>query len=201
MIIFPDWLGIADVTIKTKTITQVAEARSFRRVTRKVGGQRWELTLKSIQISDNLIRKAFAFQARLEGRHKPFSIVLPKYSYTQGVQTASPFVKTTTKAGLARIPTRALKKSAQGCLVEGDFIRFAGHSKIYQVAGNVDASASGQGTVSIYPALIHDVLAGERIIVNNVDFTLALNNDVQQFNYLGSQQRSHFEFDCVEVFQ
>lgn len=201
MMTFPDWLGIADCTIKTKTVTQVAEARSFRRVARKVGGQRFEVTLKSILVGDDLIRKVFGFQSRLEGQLHPFSCVIPKYSFTQGAQVTNPKVKTTTLAGNTGIPLRLLKTGTQGCLIDGDFIRFSNHSKIYQVRDDVDSSASGLGTLTVYPALIEDVTADTNVIVNDVDFTLSLTNDVQQFSVQGNSQLTYFEFDCVEAFR
>ena len=200
MMTFPDWIGIRKVNFKTVTRTKVSEARSYRRKAIKSGGQRWEMTLKSELLTSRLVRRAFAFAARLEGRYQSFTFVLPKYSFTAGQQVDDPKVKTTTLAGYSSIPVRLLKGATQGCLLAGDFIRFSNHSKVYQVSEDVDSSASGAGTILIYPALIETVEADTDILVNNVDFTLALDNDLQEFEDVGSKQLSYLEFDCVEAF-
>lgn len=59
-------------------------------------------------------------------------------------------------------------------LKAGDFLRFAGHTKVYKVAAVADADAWGNASLRIHPALIATPSATQTITIQDVPFTVSL---------------------------
>ena len=84
-------------------------------------------------------------------------------------------------------------------LKAGDFVSFAGHSKIYMVTADATSDGGGNVTLAIEPGLVESPAENAVITVANVAFTVALKNEVQEFS-LGTSGLYSFELDLEEAF-
>jgi hypothetical protein len=82
-------------------------------------------------------------------------------------------------AGAATVAIDGLTPSIAGTGKRGDFIKFNGHSKVYQLTADADANGSGQATLAIMPALLAALADNEPIVFSSVPFTLILAADTQ----------------------
>lgn len=64
-----------DINHRTKTL--VTDARSGRRVTRKIGGERIEMTLKYPPMDEALLGDLLVFLRYVGGRNEPFALRMP----------------------------------------------------------------------------------------------------------------------------
>ena len=76
----------------------------------------------------------------------------------------------------------------------GDFVKFAGHSKVYMVT----ADRAGAGLMSIEPTLVQSVASSEAVTYNSVPFNMRLANDIQTYS-LSSNEYYEYEIDMIEV--
>jgi hypothetical protein len=66
----------------------------------------------------------------------------------------------------------------------GDFIRFANHSKVYQITENTAYTSNDYfGDVQFYPALQQDVPAGTQVTVYDVPFEVFNTTDIQEYSF------------------
>jgi hypothetical protein len=88
--------------------------------------------------------------------------------------------------------------STNGILKAGDYFRFTGQEKVYMAVEDLDADGSGEGTLTFEPPLRSAVTDDTILVYDNVDFTVSLTNDIQEFN-IGTQEYFNYEIDLVEV--
>lgn len=89
-------------------------------------------------------------------------------THTKGVATGTPLVNNGAgyAIGSTSIATDGWTADTSGILVEGDIIKFAGHSQTYVVTADADSGAStGPATLAIAPALQAAVADDEAITV------------------------------------
>ena len=79
-----------------------------------------------------------------------------------------------------QVGTTGWQRSVDGQLKAGDFIKLAGHRKVYMVTEDCDSDGSGYGTVSIEPALTNSVADGETLVVEDVPFRMRFADDVSK---------------------
>ena len=91
---------------------------------------------------------------------------------------------------------------SSGRLKSGDFIKFAGHTKVYMIVSEFTPS-SGAATVTIEPPLISALADDEVVTYNNVPFQVHMTNDVQEFGAVGADKDGNllyeFEIDVEEA--
>jgi hypothetical protein len=75
----------------------------------------------------------------------------------------------------------------------GDFVQFAGHSKVYQVEGISGAIAT------IFPPLITSVLLNEVVNVNNLKFTVRRKDKLSKLESRKGNL-SKIKFKVIEAF-
>jgi len=94
--------------------------------------------------------------------------------------------------GYAVGTTTVVSDGLTGTLKAGDFIKFAGHDKVYSLTAD-----SGTSLV-IEPPLLSAVADNEGITYNSVPFTVAFTSDVQQMQVAVNGFVS-YSVDLVEV--
>jgi len=82
--------------------------------------------------------------------------------------------------------------------MEGDYIKFANHDKVYTVTADAPSDTSGESTISFEPALITSPLDNSAITHTSVPFTVALSTGVQEF-VTGTSGLFTYEVDFAEV--
>jgi hypothetical protein len=101
-------------------------------------------------------------------------------------------------AGTTTASIDGMTTSTNGILKAGDYFRFTGQEKVYMAVEDLDADGSGEGTLTFEPPLRSNVNNDVALIYDNVDFTVSLTNDIQEFN-IGTQEYFNYEIDLVEV--
>ena len=167
----------------------VTETRTGRRQVRSVGGQRWAFTAKYNDLTRAEFMPVYAFVIAQAGQFETFTIVPPVIGSTAGTATGS-----VTSSAASIGATSVTISGLTGTLKAGDFVKFASHSKVYMVA----ADRSGNGSLSILPALVAAAGSGGAVTYNSVPFTVRLNNDVQSYS-LSGYDRYNYEVDLVEA--
>jgi hypothetical protein len=66
------------------------------------------------------------------------------------------------------------------------------------VMADVSSNGSGQGTLTFEPPLRANVADNTVLIYSNVDFTVGLTGDIQEFN-ISTENYFQYEIDLIEV--
>ena len=117
---------------------------------------------------------------------------------TNGVANGSILVNGAVSAGATSCSIDGMANSTTGVFKAGDFFRFTGQTKVYMIVSDVSSNGSGQGTLTFEPPLRTAVSDNTALIYNNVDFTVGLTNDIQEFN-IGTSLYYQYEVDLIEV--
>lgn len=196
----PSQLIIESVELKSNSPTIVSEGRNLVTLARSIPTHRWEMTLKSVNLTILDSRAVSAWVNSLGGRNGTFTAVIPEVSAPKGVATGSPLVSGAHAIGVGTVNLTGFTANIVGQLRAGDMVKFANHSKVYQVTADANSSAAGAVTLSIYPKLMKAVPTATALTMNNVPFLLRLDNDIQEYK-LSAQNSGYvrLELDCIEV--
>ena len=195
---FPTSPKASSVAISTKQNTIVSTTTSGRRQARQIDGQRFALTVKFPIMSRTEFAPIAAFLMKQRSQLESFTYSPPTISTTSG--SASTVISTTGShaAGVTSINLTGMTASQSAIFKAGDFIRFTGQNKVYMVISDVSSNGSGNGTMTIEPPLRSTVTTGTVLIYSNVDFTVGLTNDIQEFN-ISTENYFQYEVDLIEV--
>jgi len=171
------------VTINNNTPNLVTIASSGRRQVKSQATQFFSLDCKYPPLTRSEWAPIAAFIMKQRGATESFTLKVPEYSNTQGAFSAQTVnVNATEPVGETSIALQVSGSTTQaGALKAGDFIQFSNHNKVYMVVSDVDFS-SGTATMTIEPPLLTEVTASHDVVYKNVEFTVFLNNDVQEWN-------------------
>jgi len=122
-----------------------------------------------------------------------FQIALPDLKNAKGDVSGVITVSGSHSAGDTTIDITGIT----GTLKAGDFIKF-GHSKVYMVVEDATGDSSNDATITIEPPLRTDLSNAEGVTYDDVQFTVRLTNDIQQFN-TGDLDLYRFEVDFIEA--
>lgn len=165
------------VRISSNQPALVSVAHSLKRQARTRGAQRWGVEI----IYPTMVRRDFAplwgFLVAQKGQYETFQAVLPGYETALGVATGTPRAKGSASAGAYSIATDGWTINITGILKAGDYLKFAGHTKVYMLAADAASNGSGEATLSIMPKLVAAVSDNELLTVNSVPFTWQLASD------------------------
>ena len=129
-----------DVEINSFSPTLVSVSHSLVRQTRSHGGHSWHFKLKFPAMDRDSLAPIFAFMAKQAGRLESFEYSDPYHLTPRGIATGTPLVKGADQVG-SSIITDGWTASQTGIMKAGDFILFAGHSKVYMVTADANSDA------------------------------------------------------------
>lgn len=191
----------AQVEVSSWSPTLISRAQSLKtqRRRRGAGVQRWKLHFSygTMERADYL--SIWAFLNAQDGQFGTFTAVLPANISPQGTWGGTPLVNGAVAAGTSSVAMDGVTPSIAGTGKKGDFIKFGGHSKVYQLTADADANGSGQATLSLKPALLAAVADNEAIAFSSVPFTLILADDEQSLA-LHPPTQGTFDFSAIEDF-
>jgi len=139
----------------------------------------------------------YAFVVSQRGQYETFTYTPPLIGVARGAMGGTPLVNAVHAVGVTSIATDGWPNSTL-VLKAGDFVKFAGHNKVYLVTANATTDGTGAVTLTIEPPLNTALANNEAITVNGVPFTVALVSDVQAFG-LEMGPIYSFSLNMVEV--
>jgi DNA-binding beta-propeller fold protein YncE len=196
---FPSSPAPSSVSISSNQNTIVSTTSSGRRQARQIDGQRFRLTAKFPVMSRTEFAPILAFIIKQRSQVESFQFVPPTLDDALGVASGVISVNGAINAGVTSVAIDGMANSTNGVFKAGDFFRFTGQTKVYMVMADVNSNGSGQGTLTFEPPLRSNVADNAVLIYSNVDFTVGLTGDVQEFN-ISTENYYQYEIDLIEVF-
>jgi hypothetical protein len=195
---FPSSPTPRDVAISSNQNTIVTTTASGRRQARQIDGQRFRLRLRFPVMSRSEFAPIIAFIMKQRSQLESFQYTPPTIDDAQGSASTVISVAGAISAGVTSCSIDGMGNSLTGVLKAGDFFRFTGQQKVYMCVADVNSDGSGAGTLTFEPPLRANVADNAIIIYDNVDFTVGLTGDIQEFN-IGTENYFQYEVDLIEV--
>ena len=175
---------------KTKTST----TDSGKIFSTQVDGQKFKFSATYPPMSRSDFAPVLAFIMKQRSQKETFQISLPDLKNAKGNVSGSVLVKNAHSAGDTTITVDAMT----GTLKAGDFVKFAGDTKVYMVVSDVTADGSNEATLTIEPPLRSAISDNASVTYDGVEFTVRLTNDLQQFS-TDDLDTFKFEVDFIEA--
>ena len=185
-------------SISSQQNTIVSVTSSGRKQARQIDGQRFAITLQYPPMTRSEFAPIKAFIMKQRSQLESFTVIPPTESDAQGSATGTISVNGALTAGTTTASIDGMTVSTSGILKAGDYFRFTGQSKVYMAVSDLDSDGYGEGTLTFEPPLRSNVADDVALIYDDVDFTVSLNNDIQEYN-IGTTNLYAYELDVVEV--
>ena len=195
---FPSSPVPRNVAISTNQNTIVTTTASGRRQARQIDGQRFRLRLSFPIMTRTEFAPILAFIKKQRSQIESFSYTPPTVDDALGVASGVISVNGAISAGVTSVAIDGMANSTSGVFKAGDLFRFTGQNKVYMCVADVSSNGSGQGTLTFEPPLRANVSDNAIIIYSNVDFTVGLTGDIQEF-IIGTENYFQYEIDLIEV--
>lgn len=174
-----------------KTLTSTTDSGKMFSV--QIDGQRWKFKASYPPMTRSDFAPVYAFIIKQRSQKETFQIVPPIIASAQGNVSGTILVNGSHTAGDTTINVDAMT----GTLKAGDLIKFA-HSKVYMVVADVTADGSNEATITIEPPLRENLADDSSVTYDNIEFTVRLENDLQQFK-TQEIDKFTFEVDFIEA--
>jgi hypothetical protein len=195
---FPSSPVPRNVAISTNQNTIVTTTASGRRQARQIDGQRFRLRLSFPIMTRTEFAPILAFIMKQRSQIESFTYTPPTVDDALGVASGVISVNGAISAGVTSVAIDGMANSTSGVFKAGDLFRFTGQNKVYMCVGDVSSNGSGQGTLTFEPPLRSNVSDNAILIYSNVDFTVGLTGDIQEF-IIGTENYFQYEIDLIEV--
>ena len=186
----------ANITSQQDTIVSVTT--SGRKQARQIDGQRFAITLAFPPMTRSEFAPIKAFVMKQRSQLENFTLIPPTEGNAQGVASTVISTNASVSAGATTCTVDGMTTSTNGILKAGDYFRFTGQDKVYMAVEDLDSDGYGEGTLTFEPPLRSNVNDDTALVYDNVDFTVSLTNDIQEFN-IGTQEYFNYEIDLIEV--
>jgi hypothetical protein len=194
---FPTSPVASDAQIGSEQNTIVSVTTSGRVQTRQIDGQKFTITLDYAPMTRANFAPIKAFLMKQRSRLNTFTIIPPVVSNAQGVATGTISVDGAISAGATTCTIDGMTTSTNGILKAGDYFRFTGQEKVYMAVEDLDADGTGSGTLTFEPPLRSNVANDVALVYDNVDFTVRLKNDIQEYNIV-TNDLYKYQIDLIE---
>ena len=174
-----------------KTITSTTDSGKMFAV--QVDGQRFKFSASYPPMNRSEFAPVYAFIMKQRSQKETFQIALPDLKNAKGDVSGTVLVNGSHSAGDTTIDVDGMT----GTLKAGDFVKFAGDTKVYMVVSDATAVA-GAATLTIEPPLRSAIADDAAVTYDGVEFTVRLTNDIQEFN-TGDLDLYRYEIDFIEA--
>ncbi len=195
---FPSSPAPRDVAISSNQNTIVTTTASGRRQARQIDGQRFRLRIRFPVMTRAEFAPINAFIMKQRSQMESFQYVPPTIDDSLGVASGIISVNGAVSAGATSCSIDGMANSTNGIFKAGDYFRFTGQNKVYMIVADVNSNGSGAGTLTFEPPLRANVADNTVLIYSNVDFTVGLTGDIQEFT-IGTENYFQYEVDLIEV--
>jgi hypothetical protein len=194
---FPTSPVASDAQIGSEQNTIVSVTTSGRVQTRQIDGQKFTITLDYAPMTRANFAPIKAFLMKQRSRLNTFTVIPPVVSNAQGVATGTISVNGAISSGATTCTIDGMTISTTGILKAGDYFRFSGQNKVYMAVEDLDADGTGSGTLTFEPPLRSDVSDDATLVYDNVDFTVRLKNDIQEYSIV-TNDLYKYQIDLIE---
>ena len=194
---FPTSPAPKDASIGSVQNTIVSVTTSGRVQTRQIDGQKFSITLDYPPMTRSNFAPIKAFIMKQRARLNTFTVIPPVVSNAQGVGTGTISVNGAISSGATTCAIDGMATSTNDILKAGDYFRFTGQDKVYMAVEDLDSDGSGEGTLTFEPPLRSDVADDVALIYDNVDFTVRLSNDIQEYSIV-TNDLYKYQIDLIE---
>jgi len=177
--------------------TIVSVTTSGRVQTRQIDGQKFPITLDYAPMSRSSFAPIKAFIMKQRAKLNTFTVIPPIVSNAQGVASGTISVDGAISAGATTCTIDGMATSTSDILKAGDYFRFTGQDKVYMAVADLDADGTGEGTLTFEPPLRSDVANDIALVYDNVDFTVRLSNDIQEYSIV-TNDLYKYQIDLIE---
>jgi len=191
--------AFSSLKISSSQPTFVTQAISGRRQTRQIAGQRWEMTANFPPMTRAEFAPIYAFLIKQRGMFDSFTVAPPTVKNSLGTGAGTPLVNNAGGSQTGRSVITDGWSTGATVMKAGDFISFAGHTKIYMLTADATSDVGGNVTLAIEPGLVESPAENAVITTSGVAFTVALKNEMQEFA-LNVDDLFRFELDLEEAF-
>tara|TARA_R110002124_G_scaffold50617_6_gene147080 strand:+ start:2803 stop:3405 length:603 start_codon:yes stop_codon:yes gene_type:complete len=185
-------------SINSQQNTIVSVTTSGRKQARQIDGQKFAITLSYPLMTRSEFAPIKAFIIKQRSQLENFTIIPPTESNAQGVASTTISTNASVSAGATTCTVDGMTVSTNGILKAGDYFRFTGQEKVYIAVEDLNADGSGEGTLTFEPPLRTLVADNAVLIYDNVDFTVSLTSNVQEYK-IGTSDLYAYELDVIEV--
>lgn len=189
------------VRITSNTPTMITTALSGVRQAKQLATQFWSVEAEFRPLSFSEAKKIQGFLSLQRGSLYDFNIVFPGISDASGgirlVKAAYPgtLSKVSTLTGYPigtssiainsrYTGTQYTAAGAENIFQAGDYIKFANHSKVYQVVNDIVFDSNGDGIMNIFPNLMAAVIGDEEITYESVPFKMYSSQTAQDTGFV-----------------
>jgi hypothetical protein len=194
---FPTTPTASDASIGSAQNTIVSVTTSGRVQTRQIDGQKFTITLDYAPMTRSNFAPIKAFLMKQRSRLNTFTVIPPVVSNAQGVAAGIISVDGAISSGATTCTIDGMTTSTTGILKAGDYFRFTGQEKVYMAVEDLDADGTGSGTLTFEPPLRSDVADDVALVYDNVDFTVRLKNDIQEYSII-TDNLYKYQIDLIE---
>jgi phage-related protein len=195
---FPSSPTPSSVSISSNQNTIVTTTASGRRQARQIDAQKFKLRVTFPIMTRTEFAPINAFILKQRSQMESFTFVPPTVYNSLGVASGVISVNGAISAGVTSVAIDGMANSTSGVFKAGDYFRFTGQNKVYMVMADVSSNGSGAGTLTFEPPLRTAVSDNAVLIYSNVDFTVGLTGDIQEFN-ISTENYFQYEVDLIEV--
>jgi phage-related protein len=195
---FPTSPTPSSVSISSNQNTIVTTTASGRRQARQIDAQKFKLRVTFPIMTRTEFAPINAFILKQRSQMESFTFVPPTVYNSLGVASGVISVNGAISAGVTSVAIDGMANSTSGVFKAGDYFRFTGQNKVYMVMADVTSNGSGAGTLTFEPPLRTNVADNAVLIYSNVDFTVGLTGDVQEFN-ISTENYFQYEIDLIEI--
>ena len=195
---FPTSPTPSSVAISSEQNTLVTTTASGRRQARQIDAQKFRLRIRFPVMTRTEFAPINAFILKQRSQMESFTFVPPTVYNSLGVATGVISVNGSISAGVTSVAIDGMANSTSGVFKAGDYFRFTGQNKVYMVMADVSSNGSGAGTLTFEPPLRTAVSDNAVLVYSNVDFTVGLTGDIQEFN-ISTENYFQYEVDLIEV--
>ena len=183
---FPETQSAASIQITSLSPTLTSIAQSLGRQSRGRGAQAWMMEVSYPPLSRADFSAIWSFIVNQGGGAGVFTFKPDGYKDARGTVTSC-------TSAVEAVGATAITVTMSGSLLQGDYIKFASHDKVYVVTDDL----SGSGELSIFPALIAATTAAA-VTFDDVPFAVSLTSDEQQFSR-GPADLHEFSMNIIEA--
>ena len=194
---FPISPAPKDASIGSIQNTIVSVTTSGRVQTRQIDGQKFSITLDYPPMSRSNFAPIKAFIMKQRARLNTFTVIPPVVSNAQGVASGTISVDGAITSGATTCTIDGMATSTNDILKAGDYFRFTGQDKVYMAVADLDSDGTGSGTLTFEPPLRSNVADDVVLIYDNVDFTVRLSNDIQEYSIV-TNDLYKYQIDLIE---